>query len=235
MEKLFSDLERLLEIETLLADHETACRELESDVDYEKDELRYAKVQLLSLDSPNFFQKLMPAKLENQRELARAKVRSHTAALEEAKWALEAKRYSLAQLKEEYQKLLPRRKEYEAGKGSFPAELEQHLVCFEAIQVAERVLFFLGEAKKWFRGNSSSAIHLEGSRQLEFLSKAAQDAHLLRSLLEKLPSPIELRYSYLSWPEHYVTEPTSHYDQMDRLNMALDLIRDIRRQLRELL
>lgn len=120
MEQLFRDLERLWEIEALLADHEAACQNLEEDVEYEKGELNYAKIQLLSLDSPDFFLRLMPARLEKKKELAQAEVRTHTTALEKAKRELENKRISLAQLQEEYRALLPRREEYEAGKGSFP-------------------------------------------------------------------------------------------------------------------
>lgn len=240
MEKLFQDLERLAEIETLVADLENSCLNLEEDVDYEKDELNYAKIQLLSLDSPNFFLKLMPAKLENQRELARAEVRAHTAALEEARRELEAKRYTLESVKEEYQTLLPRREEYAAGKGSFPAGLEQHLACFEGIQLADRVLFYLenlgkymrGEAK---RGETTHGYHVRGDRKLECLSEAARYAKQLKDVLDRLPTPLKLKGSYLSWPDHYVTEPTSPYAQLDRMNMAIDTVRDVRKQLRELL
>lgn len=234
MEKSFQDLERLWEIETLLTDYDISCQELEEDVKYEKDELKYAKVQLLSLDSPDFFLRLMPARLEKKRELAQAEVRSHTAALEEAKRALEAERYALESLKEEYQALLPRREEYAAGKGSFPAELERHLVCVKAIQVSGRVLFFLDEARKHMRGVSDKAIALRGNRKLEFLSNSAGDAHLLRGLLDELPNSINIKGSYLTWPDHYITEPASPYAQLDRFEMAQDTVRDVRRQLREM-
>lgn len=240
MQKLFVDLERLLEIEALQIDLENACRDLAEDVDYEKDELRYAKVQLLSLDSPNFFQKLMPAKLEKKRELAQAEVRTHTAALEKAKRELENKRLTLEQLKEEYQALLPRRQEYEAGKGTFPPELEQHLVCSAGIRISEKILFFLGEARKHMsgeaiRGETRNGYQLKGNRKLEFLSGAAENAKKLKELLDDLPSPVRLKGSYLSWPDHYVTEPTTPYAQVDRLNMAVDTVRDVRKQLKELL
>ena len=240
MEKLFQDLERLAELEMLLADQENACQELQEDVSYETDELRYAKIQLLSLDSPDFFLRLMPARLEKKRELAQAEVRAHTAALEKAKRELEAKRYHLEALKEEYQRLLPRREEYAAGKGTFPPELEQHLVCIAGIWISERILFFLKEARKHMsgeaiRGETSRGYQLKGNRKLEFLSCAAQDAKKLREYLDNLPTPIQLKGSYLSWPDHYVTEPTTPYAQMDRLNMAVDTVRDARNQLRELL
>jgi hypothetical protein len=54
----------------LLTDHENTCRDLVEDAAYEEDELKYAKVQLMSLDSPDFFLRLMPAKLEKKKELA---------------------------------------------------------------------------------------------------------------------------------------------------------------------
>lgn len=245
MQKLFADLERLLEIEAIQTDLENACRDLAEDVDYEKDELRYAKVQLLSLDSPNFFQRLMPAKLEKQRELAQAEVRTHTAELEKAKRELENRRITLEQLTEEYQMLLPRRQEYEAGKGTFPPELEQHLACSAGIRLADRILFYLEDAAKYMRGDSKRgdvahcdttlARHVRGSRKLEFLSKAADDAKKLKELLDRLPTPLTLKGSYLSWPDHYITEPTSVYAQMDRQNMAVDTVRDVRKQLKELL
>lgn len=235
MEKLFQDLERLWELEVSIPDLENSCMELEEDVAYERDELNYAKIQLLSLDSPNFFLKLMPARLENQRELARAEVRSHTAALEEAKRALEAKRYSLEALKEEYQALLPRREEYTDGKGSYPADLEQHLVCTAGIRLAEKVLFFLEAARKHMRGVSDNAIALRGNRKMEFLAGAAQNARKLKEILDTLPTPLKLKGSYLTWPDHYITEPSSPYAQLDRVEMALDTVREVRRQLRELL
>ena len=235
METLFQDLERLLEIETLTYDHEASCAALEADVAYENDELRYAKVQLLSLDSPNFFLKLMPAKLEKKRELAQAEIRAHTAALEKAKRDLEAKRYALEALEQEYQSLLPRREEYAAGKGSFPAELEQHLACCEGIHVAGRVLFYLAESKKHQRNHTRNDFGWDDNRQMEFMSMAAQEAKKLKELLDRLPTPLTLKGSYLSWPEHYITEPTSYYAQMDRMNLAIDTVRDVRRQLRELI
>lgn len=238
MEKLFSDVERLFEIEMLLADHENTCRDLVEDAAYEESELKYAKVQLLSLESPDFFLRLMPAKLEKKKEAAQAEVRSHTAALEKVKRGLENRRITIAQLEEEYQFLLPRRAEYEAGKGSFPLELEQHLVCTAGIRLAEKILFFLGEARKHMtgearRGETTHGYQLQGNRKLEFLSNAAQDAKKLKELLDNLPSPVQLKGSYLSWPDHYVIEPTTPYAQMDRLNMAVDTLRDLRRQLKE--
>ena len=240
MDKLFSDLERLLEIEVLQTDLENACLVLAEDVDYEEDELRYAKIQLLSLESPDFFLRLMPAKLEKKKEAAQAEVRAHTAALENAKRELENKRITLAQLKEEYQTLLPRRAEYEAGKGSFPAELEQHLVCSAGIRLSERTVFFLQEARKHMtgeaiRGQTTHGHQLRGNRKLEFLTKAADDAKKLKELLDHLPSPLALKGSYLSWPDHYVTEPTTPYAQLDRLNMAVATVRDVRDQLKMLL
>ena len=240
MDKLFHDLERLLETEMLLADHENTCQELQDAVEYEKGELKYAKVQLLSLESPDFFLRLMPARLEKKREHAQAEVRSHTAALENAKRELENKHISLAMLKEEYQLLLPRREEYAAGKGTFPPELEQHLACTAGIRLTERILFFLKEARKHMsgeaiRGGTSRGYQLKGNRKLEFLSCAAQDAKKLREYLDNLPMPIQVKGSYLSWPDHYVTEPTTPYAQVDRLNMAVDTVRDVRNQLRELL
>lgn len=245
MENLFQDLERLWEIEMLLSEHETACQDLEEDVAYEEDELRYAKVQLISLDSPDFFLRLMPAKLEKKKELAQAEVCAHTTALEKARRELENKRITLAQLKEEYQSLLPRRAEYEAGKGTFPPELEQHLVCSAGIRLAEKILFYLEDAAKYMRGDSKRgdvahcdttlARHVRGSRKLEFLSCAAEDAKKLKVLLDQLPTPLTLKGSYLSRPDHYITEPTSVFAQMDRQNMAVDTVRDVRRQLKELL
>lgn len=245
MEKLFQDLERLLEIEALMADCEVSCRELEEEIEYEKDELNYAKVQLLSLDSPDFFLRLMPARLEKKRELAREVVRDHTTALEKAKREMEEKQYSFGALKAEYTALLPRREEYAAGKGTFPPELEQHLICAEGIQLAQRILFYLENGANYMRGDAlrgndkdgdtTLGQHVKGSHKLEFLSAAAQDAKKLREVLDRLPTPIQIKGSYLSWPDHYITEPTSVYAQMDRQNMAVDTVRDVRRQLRELL
>jgi hypothetical protein len=240
MDKLFSDLERLLEIEVLQTDLENACLVLAEDVDYEEDELRYAKIQLLSLESPDFFLRLMPARLEKKKELAQAEVRAHTAALEEARRALESRRFTIDTLKEEYQSLLPRREEYAAGAGSFPEDLEQHLVCASGIRLAERILHSLSQARNHMtgearRGETTRGSQLLGNRKLEFLSKAAEDARKLQELLDHLPSSLQLKGSYLSWPDHYVTEPTTPYAQMDRLNMAVDTVRDVRNQLRELL
>ena len=240
MQTLFHDLERLFEIEVLLAEQENAITEFEEDVAFETDELRYAKVQLLSLNSPNFFLRLMPAKLEKKKELAQAEVRAHTTALEKAKLELDNKRITIERLKEEYQVLIPRRTEYEVGKGTYPPELEQHLVCTSGIRLSERIIFFLQEARKHMtgeaiRGQTSRGSQLRGNRKLEFLSNAAQDTKKLKELLDNLPSPLQLKGSYLSWPDHYVTEPTTPYAQLDRLNMAVDTVRDVRNQLRELL
>ena len=242
MEKLFQDLERLLELEAAISKNEADCQVLKEEIGYEEDELRYAKIQLLSLDSPDFFLRLMPARLEKKREAAQALVRSHTIALEEAKRSLEARRYSLEQLQAEYAALLPRREEYAAGKGSYPAELEQHLLCTEGIRLAEKILFYLEDAAKYMRGetvrgndtdgDTTQGQFLRGSRKLEFLAEAAKNAKQLKEVLDRLPTPVNLKSSYLSRPEHYITEPTSLYAQMDRQNMAVDTVRDVRNQLR---
>lgn len=240
MEKLFSDLERLFEIEMLLDTHENVRQDLSEEVEFEKGELHYAKTQLLSLESPDFFLRLMRTRLKKKKEIAQAEVRSHTTALENAKRELQNKRIIIAQLQEEYQSLLPRRTEYEAGKDSFPPELEQHLVCSAGIRLSEKVLFFLGEARKHMtgeaiRGQTTRGSQLRGNRKLEFLSNATRDAKKLRELLDNLPSPVQLKSSYLDWPDHYVTEPTTPYAQLDRLNLAVDTLRDLRKQLQELL
>jgi chromosome segregation ATPase len=152
MDKLFQDLERLFEIEALLSDLENACKESQEAVAFETGQLRYAKVQLLSLESPDFFLRLMPARLEKKKELAQAEVRAHTAALEEARRELESRRFTIDTLKEEYQSLLPRREEYAAGAGSFPEDLEQHLVCASGIRLAERILHSLSQAPNHMTG-----------------------------------------------------------------------------------
>lgn len=243
MEKLFQDLERLLEIEKQMAEYEAFCHGLEADVEYEKGELKYAKIQLLSLESPDFFLRLMPSRLEKKKEQAQAQVHSHSAALENAKRDLEAKRFALESLNQEYQSLLPRREEYAAGQGIYPAELEQHLIWVEGVYLAENTLLYLGEAGKYLRGetargndtdgDTTQGQFLRGSRKLEYLAEAAQNAKKLREVLDRLSVPIRLKGSYLSWPDHYITEPTSVYAKMDRLNMAVDTLRDVRNQLRE--
>ena len=85
------------------------------------------------------------------------------------------------------------------------------------------------------RGEVKNGHQLQGNRKLEFLSEAAGYAKQLKETLDWLPTPLVLKGSYLSWPDHYITEPTTPYAQLDRVEAALNTVRDVKNQLNELL
>ena len=146
--------------------------------------------------------------------------------------------------KTEYEDLRNSKTAYDNAKASyllrsdsqeeFIAELDTAIIRTQGIQSTGRILAFLEEARGWMEIDAVRKGVSEDNRKLEFLSKAASEAEILHSLLTQLPGNPISSPNYLLYPEHYITQPTSEFAQLDRLNLACDHVRTIRNQLREL-
>ena len=70
---------------------------------------------------------------------------------------------------------------------------------------------------------------------MEFLALAQEQAGILMQLVSMLPEGTLVPGSYLRNPDYYIRGVTSEYAQVDRLNNAIDQVRQHRRSWKEML
>ena len=103
-----------------------------------------------------------------------------------------------------------------------------------AIAAAERVLSFLEEARHWMQEDVRYKGVRPNNRKMECLAEAAANAKRLVEILNMLPEGCASAGGYLRSPEGYVDAVTTEYAKLDRLNNAVNQVRETRNQLRML-
>lgn len=243
MEKLAADLIRFTELETRISELDAECTGLKEDLNFYGEKAQTARSKVNALENPGLFTRLL-GRVEEKRESAWQALRDASAAQERARQSLQNCESALESAKAEYEDLRNSKTAYESAKASylfrpdaqeeFVIELDTAIIRAQGIQSAGRILSFLEEARGWMEIDAVRKGVSEGNRKLEFLSKAASEAEILHSLLSQLPGNPIPSPNYLLYPEHYITQPTSEFAQLDRLNLAFDHVRSVRNQLREL-
>lgn len=231
-EELLSAYGRYLELEGLIPDWQLQLQEKNEDLQDAKEELNWRKVQLLSAQNPDFFQRLL-GKWEAKVEKAQEEVRTATAEYEKQKWEIAQLEAVLAEGQQEFERLALRKDAYQQ---LIPLKREE--ACYlapAAIAAADRCLAALEAASPWVRRDARTTRVSSGNRRMEFLARAKDQAENLMQLLSLLPEGTLVPGGYLRNPDYYIRGVTSEYAQLDRLNNAIDQVREHRRSWKDML
>lgn len=209
-------------------------------------ELRLSQAQkkweLEHLENPGFFQRLL-GRAEEKKEKLSKQLREVTSALTAAQWEQKALEETIAASRQELEQLEGSRERYlQAKEQAALSTLEESQLVMEeiaaftpaALAAADRILDCLEQARPWMRQDVRyTGVH-SGNRKMEFLALAAENARQLVFLLTMLPEGCADVGSYLKNPEGYVDAVTMEYAKLDRLNNAVEQVRQTRNQLRML-
>lgn len=222
---------RYLELEGAVPDWQFQLQEKKEELEAAKAELNYQKVQLLSAQNPDFFQRLF-GRWEAKVEKAQETVRAATAELEKRKWEIAQLETTLTEGQKEFDRLAQQADEY---RQLLPLEREEwHHLAPAAVAEANRCLADLEAAAPWVRRDARTTRVGSGNRRMEFLARAQTHAERLVTLSSLLPEGTVELGNYLRNPDYYIRGVTSEYAQVDRLNNAIDQVRDHRRYWKEM-
>lgn len=223
---------RYLELEGAIPDWQLQIQEKKEVLKEANDELKYQQIQLLSAQNPYFFEKWF-GKWEAKLEKAQEAVRTATAECEKLKWEIAQLEAVLAEGKQAFDRLAEDTEDYLQ---LLPLEQEEaHYLAPAAIAAAERCLSALEAAAPWVRNDARTTRVRSGNRRMEFLALAQEQAGILMQLVSMLPEGTLAPGSYLRNPDDYIRGVTSEYAQVDRLNNAIDQVRQHRRSWKEML
>lgn len=239
--KRLQDFGRFLELEELLP----KLRETLAEGKYQLREacLKTAqeKWEYERLEKGGFFQRIR-GNLEERKEKAYQAYRQAQTQEQAARQEVEIREKALEDARQEQDALpdslgwyLADRTRYleSGGDAASLLDAEAPILMDIAIMEAEKCLGALREAYPWARADAVRTRVSPENRKLEFLAAAKDHAGNLRTLLELLPEGTVEIPSYLKNPDGYILGFTSEYKQLDRLNLAIQEIRQIRSRLQE--
>lgn len=232
---------RFRELETILPKKKQARKE-------ENDRLReaglnaaQAKWELDKAEKGGFFRRLM-GKSEEKKELAYAKYREAMAQEQQAKQRVALLTMELEAMQQEYEncsgswEIYLAEKEHCVAVGYAPEKWSD--VLYPVLR--EFALWEIGEcldnlesARHWMQEDIRRQRVLEENRKLEFLGNARKHAQSILRLLEQLPEGSVEITNYLRDPDGFILNMTMLYKQLDKLNLAQDQLRRLRKQLQE--
>lgn len=238
MEKLFRNLERLLEIEDTLPGLEqelTALKEKAADAEARA---TVAKYEVEALEHPGLITRLL-GRVEEKKEMAWTAYRIAAADRDQVRRDLSRKEEHIRTLREEYARLLPARERYSQGVGTFDPKMELHYHCLRGSGAAGRVLRYLEDARSWMQQDAIRKGVSEKNRKLEFLALAAEQAGIVTECVLAIPEakrpPSWGMTTYFLHPEDYVTSASSEFKQLDLLGLAQRHAKNLRDELKTML
>ena len=219
---------RYLYLEGQVPDLEEQIGNVTEQVNVWKYDMNWRQTEVMRLENPGFLERLF-GRAEQKLEKASAELRESRATYEIAKRKLEELEFSLQQMKEEREALAGSRGEYEA-EGS-PREVAAFLPA--ALEAAQRCIEALNNMLPHARRDAQTTYVRPGNRKMEFMGKAAENAQVLNRILALMPEGIVEPGRYFRCPEYYITEVTSEYQQLDRVEMAMNQVKAVRNKVRE--
>lgn len=220
---------RFLELEGKIPELEEQIQAVTEQVNTWKYDMNWRQTEVMRLENPGILDRLL-GRSERKKEAAQSELRESRATYEIAKRKQEELEYALKQSKEEWESLAGSRAEYEAG--GCPKEVEAFLPA--ALEAAERCMDALNNMLPHARRDARTTYVRQGNRKMEFMAKAAENAQALKQILGLMPEGMVELGSYFQYPEHYITAVTSEYQQLDRVERAMNQVKAVRAKLREL-
>lgn len=232
---------RFLELEDLIPVWQSSQEEKRREVRYLQRERDLKEIEYKRWQEPGFFQRLL-GKTEEKREKARQEYREAAAECDKLQREMEELTEKIAAGTEEKETLAGSESQYkvwrevcrEAGSDTDAGRLTAAALAPAAIGAATRCLEALGDARGWARTDARMTRVAEGNRKMEFLAEAEKNAKRLNFLLEQMPEGMVETGNYLKHGTGYIVGVTSEFKQLDRLNLAMEQVREIRSVLRKL-
>ncbi|MBR2420945.1 MAG: hypothetical protein IKB09_01170 [Oscillospiraceae bacterium] len=245
MEELIKSLQeygRFLSLQDLLPQWEQA---------FSRQKIRIAELrlnrdqkqwELEHLENPGFFRRIL-GKTEEKKERLTHQLREITAALTAAQWEQQDLNQKIESAKTELEALSNSEKTYiDLKKETILTTMQENQLLLEeiatftptALAAADRLLSSLEEARHWMQEDVRYKGVRSNNRKMECLSEAAGNARRLVQMIGMLPEGCAAVGSYLHSPEGYVDAVTMEYAKLDRLNNAVNQVRETRNQLRML-
>lgn len=201
-----------------------------------------AKWELEKLEKGGFFRNLF-GNPEDKKEKAWEKYRSAQAEERRAKELLDKTKAELAEAEQSFEKLQGSWEAYLVERGLCLKGLEEPqlltaaekpIIAAIGLEESSRCVDALLEARPWMRQDVQRKGVSYQNRKLEFLAIAREHTENLVKLLALLPEgKIDIPI-YLRNPDGYILGVAMEYKQLDRLNGAIDQIRELRTRLKEL-
>ncbi|MBP3685035.1 MAG: hypothetical protein J6J12_08765 [Oscillospiraceae bacterium] len=198
-------------------------------------QVRVAQWELDRLERPGFFQRLK-GDLEDKKEEAYREYRAAQVKYQNAQEEVELRTKELQEAREEYAALSGSWDAYlrEKARLGTEAEGERELLTGICLGLTNDCLDALEQARPWMQMDVRYTYVREDNRKLEFLGIARERAGRILGILEQLPEGSVEIPRYLRNPDGFILGVTMEYKQLDRLNLAQDQLRELRKKLREL-
>lgn len=197
--------------------------------------VRVAQWELEKAEKGGFFQRLL-GNQEDKKEQAYRKLRTAQTEKQQAQQELDLRTKALSDAEQEYAALSGSWEAYLRERERFAAmsEGEMPILADICIRQAGKCLEALEQARPWMREDVRRKGVSYSNRKLEFLAIARECAGRMVGLLELLPDGLVEIPQYLRSPDGFILGVTMEYKQLDRLNLAMEQVRKLRRRLREL-
>ena len=223
MEKLIN-YARFLDLERSIPDLEAKRKLLQAKVRETKMDCDWKEIEQKNLENPGFFQRIF-GRTEEKKEKAYFAYREALAVWESVKRELAEVEIRLDAEKQQMQSLIGSKKAYDGFSGNYTSEQKCEVFGPVAVQAANRCIEALEEARVWMQEDALRKGVRSGNRKMEFLAHAAKNARQLMTIwgligLESIPVG-----SYLKDPDSYITNVTSEFKQLDRLETAQSQVR----------
>ena len=201
------------------------------------------ELEFLQWKEPNFFQRFFGRAEERQERLGQ-QIREIKAAFTAAQWELEGLEKKITAGKQELETLAGSRQAYETAKAetALTVAQESRLMMEElsafvpvAQQTVNRALEALEDAHFWMGRDARTTRVGQDNRKMECLYRAQDCTRRLLEILSALPEGVASPGSSFANLYDYVCGVTSEFKQLDRLNNAVEQLRNVRNQLRLLL
>ncbi len=194
------------------------------------------------LAEPNFFTRLF-GRMEEKQEKASKACREARDAYEAAKAELDALEARIARGEQELESLSQSQSAYlGARKNAVLTSLQEGQLAMEeiaaftpaALGAADRILEALEDAAPWARADANRRSISPDNQKMAHLTRAEEQSARLLDILAVMPEGVANVGPYLKNPGGYIYGVTSEYAQLDRLNSAMEQVRETRNQLRML-
>ena len=232
-EQILEEYGRFLLLRDAVPGWEVQCGEGRTALREKKLDLDWKEVDMKNLENPNFFQRLL-GRTEEKQEKARTAYREAAAEYTREKRHLEGLEQKLTEMKQELSALEGAEEAWRSRQGEdISKELVRQNIAPAALQAANLILEALEQAGEWMRVDARRRDVQQGNRKLEFLGLASGYALRLVDYLALMGMDPGQQGGYLRYPDSYITGVTSEYKQLDRLNGAMDQVRQVRSNVKE--
>lgn len=220
---------RFLELEDLLPQLQAEQKELREQLREAKLDRDWKKIELMNRENPGFFQRML-GKTEEKREAAYLEHREAAALCSSLETKLQNLEHRIQEGERELGTLTESREIYaRICKEESPSPEEAAAVFGPiAVAAANNCIQALEGARRWMQMDAVRKGVSEKNRKYEFLALAEQNARRLCFLLELLPAEQIPLGGYLKYPDSYITNVTSEFKQLDRLELAQNQVRACR-------